>query len=215
VSELALAEMRPAPGPVSRATLARQLASVRLPERSAGLLGKAGYGLQATGSRQDTAAETAMTVAGEGLRRLVGMLGDGASDGEGYRGAVRALVGLGPGLTPTGDDLLVSVLATARRLAAGDLLPGAPAARLAEAVAEVPPGRTTPVAYRLLAEAAAGRFPAPLAALVDALGDPGVDHESFARSVGRLVAIGAHSGADWLAGVMALARACLAREGDV
>jgi hypothetical protein len=213
VSEVALAHMRAAPRPVSRADLARHLASVRVPQRSAAVLARAGCRLQATGYRQDTPAEAAVAAAGAGLARLVEMLGDGATDAEAYRHAVAQLVGLGPGLTPTGDDVLVALLATARRLAAGDMLASAAADRLAEAVAEIPAGLTTPVAHRLLTEAAAGRFPAPLARLVEALGDAGVGHDALAELIVRLVATGAHSGADWLAGILALTGACLERGG--
>jgi hypothetical protein len=213
VSEVVLAHMRAAPRPVSRAALARHLASVRAPQRSAALLGATGYRLRATGYRQDTAAEAATAAAGEGLRRLVEMLGDGATDAEAYRHTVARLVGLGPGLTPTGDDVLVALLATARRLAAGGMLASVAADRLAEAVAEIPAGLTTPVAHRLLTEATAGRFPTPLARLVEALGDAVVGHDALAELVVRLVATGAHSGADWLAGILALTGACLERKG--
>jgi len=214
VSELALAAMRAAPRPVTRAALARQLASVRVPPRSAELLGAMGVGPRPTDLGQAPAAAGATAAVGAALARLVEMLGDGALAAEAYRAAMSPLVGLGPGLTPTGDDVLVAVLATARRLAADELLSAAAAARLAEVVAEIPAGVTTPVAHRLLTEAAAGRFPAPLARLVEALGDPSVGHDALAELVARLVAIGAHSGADWLAGVVALAQACLVREGE-
>jgi hypothetical protein len=89
------------------------------------------------------------------------------------------------------------------------VLPTAATDEFAAAVAALPAGLTTTVAHTLLSQAAERRFPEPLAAFVGALGDPAVDRESLARLLERLVATGAHSGADWLAGVVALARACV------
>ncbi len=223
MSGLALTEMQFAPAPVSRAALVRQLEGMSVPERSRTLLEEAGLRLHKTGSRpktsgfrHDTTKDTtgATKAVGAGLRTLVALLAEGDGDAEAYRRAVAHLVGLGPGLTPSGDDLLVAVLATARRLGAGAVLNGSTATRLAAALAEVPAGKTTGVAHEMLAAAAEGRFPAPLAGFVAALGDAGVGFEALAALVQRLTAVGAHSGADWLAGVVALSAACLASKGE-
>jgi hypothetical protein len=193
-------------GPLGRAILRCQLADLPLPPRSAALLAGAGAG----GSEDPPYCATSSDLAAinAALSALVGCLAGGITDPISYHRAVARLVGLGPGLTPTGDDLLVALVATSRRLASADVLPTAAADEFAAAVAALPAGLTTTVAHALLSQAAEGRFPEPLAAFVGALGDPAVDRESLARLVERLVATGAHSGADWLAGVVALARGC-------
>jgi hypothetical protein len=207
VSTIPLAIVR-ATGPLNRATLRCQLADLPLPPRSAALLAGAGVG----GSEDPS--DRAVAAINAALGALVGCLAGGITDPISYRRAVARLVGLGLGLTPTGDDLLVALVATSRRLATADVLATAAADEFAAAVAALPAGLTTTVAHTLLSQAAEGRFPEPLAAFVGALGDPAVDRETLARLVERLVATGAHSGADWLAGVVALARACLAQGGD-
>jgi hypothetical protein len=209
VSTIPLATVR-ATGPFGRAMLRCQLADLRLPPRSAALL--AGAGLGGSEAPPDCAAMSdlaAIAAINAALGALVGCLAGGITDPISYHRAVARLVGLGPGLTPTGDDLLVALVAASRRLAMADVLPTAAADEFAAAVAALPAGLTTTVAHFLLSQAAEGRFPETLAAFVDALGDPAVDRETFARLLERLVATGAHSGADWLAGVVALARGSL------
>jgi hypothetical protein len=148
------------------------------------------------------------------LRRLVEMLAGGATDAHAYREAVARLVGLGPGLTPTGDDLLIALLAASMRLSAGDLMSDTVADKLNHEVGRIPPGRTTVVAHRLLSEAATGRFPQPLADLVRALGDRTVSRDELDGAVRWLAATGAHSGCDWLAGVVALAASVVESRGE-
>lgn len=196
----------PAAAPLSPGVLRRQLADLRVPSRSAALLADDG-----TGSGADGQATAAIRVA---LAAIVSALASGTTDPLCYQRGVARLVGLGPGLTPTGDDVLVALVATSRRLSASGLLRTAAADQLAATVAKLPPGRTTAVAHHLLSETAGGRFPQPLAVFVAALGDPGVDHATLAGLLDRLAATGAHSGADWIAGVLALARVCLAQGGD-
>ena len=204
MSDLALTTV-PASAPPSRSALRRQLADLRVPPRSAALLGDG-----AAGSRADAPATVAI---GAALAAVVSHLATGMTDPLCYERGVARLVGLGPGLTPTGDDVLVALVATSRRLAAGGLLRSAAADQLAAAVATLPAARTTATAYRLLSETIGGRFPEPLADFVGALGDPGIDHATLSELLDRLAAIGAHSGADWIAGVIALARVCLAQGG--
>ncbi len=196
----------PAAVPPSRSALLCQLADLRVPPRSAALLA-----VGATGSSDDGPATAAI---GAALAALVSHLASGMTDPICYQRGVARLVGLGPGLTPTGDDVLVALVATSRRLAAGGLIQTAAADQLAATVATVAAGRTTPIAHHLLSETAGGRFPEPLAALVGALGDPGVDRATLSTLLDRVAATGAHSGADWIAGVIALARVCLAQGGE-
>lgn len=183
-----------------RAVLRRQLSSLVVPARTVALLaGQApGPGLL------DTACAGAQAVLG----RLVEAIVDGEAEPTGYEEAVATLSGLGPGLTPTGDDLLVALLVTGRRLADVGLLPDEGLDSLGRAMQASPAGRTTPIAEQFVREACAGKAPAPLAALVQGLGVTQVGDDRLAERCARLVATGAHSGADWLAGVLALSRRC-------
>ena len=206
MSAIALATVQTTSEPPSRATLLRQLANLQVPPRSAALLADS-----TTESSVDGPATAAIRA---GLAGLVSQLAGGVTDATRYQRSVAGLVGLGPGLTPTGDDVLVALVAMSRRLAAGGLLLSSAADSLASAVATCPAGRTTAIAEHLLHESAEDRFPEPLAAFVGALGDPGVDQAMLAALLDRLAATGAHSGADWIAGVIALARVCVTQGGD-
>lgn len=200
----------PCATPLCRVALRRHLNGVRVPPRSAMLLRGESPGRETPDERADGGAGPAVRLA---LHALVAHLSTGFADADCVQHGVGSLVGLGPGLTPTGDDFLVALVATSRRLAEGGLLSVASADHIAAAVAAIPEGRTTPVAHHLLSEAARGFFPQPLASLVGALGDPSVDGEMLAGLVARLTAIGAHSGADWLAGALALGSAAVAKGG--
>ena len=118
--------------------------------------------------------------------------------------AVARLLGRGPGLTPTGDDVLAGVLVTLRAL-------GSPAAgSIARAVLAGTPGATTPVSAGLLRHAVEGRCIPQLADVLTALGatavgDPASPADSgsgaLPRAVGALLAVGHTSGAGLLHGV--------------
>jgi len=116
----------------------------------------------------------------------------------------RALVGLGPGSTPTGDDLLVGALAGAWHLAALDRRSVRLRDRLCEIVASLDRGATTPTAWEMLQEATRGAFPEPLLRLARGLGDPAESDESLAAATRALAAMGGHSGADLAAGLVGL-----------
>jgi hypothetical protein len=105
---------------------------------------------------------------------------------------VAAFLGLGPGFTPAGDDVLAGMLVTLT--AAGD-----PAARrLATAIEAADPARrTTAVSAALLRHAARGECVQPLADVLAAV-DKGLNP---AESVRRLRGVGHSSGAALLAGV--------------
>jgi hypothetical protein len=97
-----------------------------------------------------------------------------------------ALVGLGPGLTPAGDDLLAGTLVTLRAL---DLRAAA-----ASVIDRMDTTRTTPISAALLVEAAQGRAARPLLGLLRSLTGSGeVD-----AALDGLLAVGATSGR-WLA----------------
>jgi len=183
--------------PPARAALRAHVRSVALPERSTAL----------TSGRWPDDGDRSGPLLQAGLLALVDELRRGCPDPGALQRAVGALTGLGPGLTPTGDDILVALVATSGRLSNGSLIGAVAAERLSAAVAALPAGRTTAAAARLLAGAVQGRFPEPLAAFVAALGDPAVARETIAGLAAQLAAVGAHSGADWLAATVALASA--------
>jgi len=112
--------------------------------------------------------------------------------------AVTALCGLGPGLTPAGDDWLAGWLLALR------LQPqaGAHGLRLDAACSTVMAVsmRTTRLSRAFLACAAAGEVDALWQALLDALVDG--SHASVTTAASRILGQGATSGADMLAGFL-------------
>jgi hypothetical protein len=106
--------------------------------------------------------------------------------------AVAALVGRGPGLTPSGDDALAGALLVAHALGAGEALSDAVRARLAA---------TTAVSAALLAAAAEGYAAHPVVALVDAA--VAADPDAVRRALPAVLAIGHTSGADTVTGIRA------------
>ena len=115
--------------------------------------------------------------------------------------SARSLVGLGEGLTPTGDDILAGVLLALRQL-------GRPAGaeQLWASITEVVPERTTALSAALLAAAAAGDAIPPAVGVLAALSG----HRPVEPAVDRLVAVGANSGADLAHGLLAGTRAAVA-----
>lgn len=175
-----------APSPDVPLALAHALATVR-----GGLLPVAAALLSRTAPPEDALAR----LAGPALARL--LAATAAADAPACVEAARPLVGLGPGLTPSGDDCLLGWLAgarcaspAARRLA--DLTgPG-----LLAAGAE----RTGRLSRAFLAAALAGAVAEPVLRFVTRP-DP--------EGVAALLALGATSGSDFLAGYL-LARTALA-----
>ena len=113
------------------------------------------------------------------------------------RRACGGLIGLGPGLTPSGDDMFLGFLAAlwAREVAGGE--DAVSARRNVELLrAHLPDYRekTSLVSWNYLAHAAEGRFSEPILKLLGALfsGDDG----SVLAWVSRLVHYGASSGRD-------------------
>lgn len=116
--------------------------------------------------------------------------------GEAIRRGVRGLVGLGPGLTPSGDDLLAGALFTLVRA-------GHPAARPLQAAVEerLRAGATGPVSAHFLRWSGRGVAFEDGVRLVDRLlggGDPA----GWPGALAAVLAHGATSGRDWAAGVL-------------
>ncbi len=144
---------------------------------------------------------TSASPAGEGLPGAVRTaLRSFADDGSGA--ALAAVVGLGEGLTPSGDDALVGALAgldLASRAwpAAGDVrreLVGALPGELAR--------RTTRISAQAIGAAVDGMYAVPLLAVLEALAasEPGA---ALDVPVARLLEVGHRSGRDTLVGLAA------------
>ncbi len=139
----------------------------------------------------------------EGGRAAVTELVESATTRDLPDPAVARLLGRGPGLTPTGDDVLAGILVTLRAL-------GSPAATsIARAVLAGTPA-TTPVSAGLLRHAVHGRCIPQLADVLTALGATATGDAAspadtgsgaLPRAVGALLAVGHTSGAGLLHGV--------------
>jgi hypothetical protein len=114
----------------------------------------------------------------------------------------RTLVGLGPGLTPAGDDVLAAMLLTL------SAVPGT-ATTLAALVTETAPllTRTTALSATLLRHAAAGRGIPEVTELVDALGAG----RHLGAPTARLLQVGDTSGTAMAHGVLAATRQAVDR----
>jgi len=110
------------------------------------------------------------------------------------------LIGWGEGLTPAGDDFLVGMLAALHALACSPARMGL-VARLGGAL-ELQASRTTAVAAHALRLAARGHFSADLHRLFEALLSS-ADAEDVRRSADDALDVGATSGADRVAGLLA------------
>ncbi|MFC8501998.1 DUF2877 domain-containing protein [Pedococcus sp. NPDC057267] len=121
-------------------------------------------------------------------------------DGQDPAPAVGALVGAGPGLTPSGDDVLCGVLLGLRlaaRLDAVATLGAAVRGRL---------GGTTTLSAALLTEAVAGYAVPQVLRLASALARG--DDRAAVAAAREVAAVGHSSGRDLLAGVVGALEAC-------
>lgn len=119
--------------------------------------------------------------------------------------AADRLIGRGPGLTPTGDDLLAGALVAARVLSG----PAASkeAGRIGAAVAAAARDRTPDLSATLLWHAARGEPARPARGLLLAL----AGRTPLPAALRRLAAVGHTSGRDLAHGIVAGARAAAAR----
>jgi hypothetical protein len=135
--------------------------------------------------------------------RLLAELGAAAGDHDAATAAVTGLLGAGPGLTPSGDDMLAGFLAGAAAF-------GVDAAALREATALLAPARTTALSAALLWHAARGECIDELAGLAAVLTSQrrcGAEHA--ARAVSRLLSVGHTSGAALALGLLIAAESAL------
>ena len=142
------------------------------------------------------------------VQARVGALTEGLL--EGYRhndlGQITAfagrLAGLGPGLTPAGDDWMAGWLVGLRAAAAmddGDALPSLDA--VGRAVVGSARSRTSRLSLAFLQAAADGAVAEPWHALLAAL--PDADPSPIRRAAAEIMRFGATSGSDMLAGFLA------------
>jgi len=195
----ALEPWRPAPGPTSSvAATALRRGATRLVPRMASLGGPRGFGawllgaplefpLEAAGARADALA-TACT----------------ADDPARAVGAARALVGLGPGLTPAGDDLTGGAFFARALLARAGIIDAAAWGEAAAAVRTAATRLTHPIGVALLGDLLAGEGWAPLHELATALAQE--DDGAALHAAARLTSLGHSSGWDLLAGFIIGAR---------
>ena len=181
--------------PPSRGALRDQLKALSLPPRTQAILGGPIGDL-------DTVVATEVDVLRVGIARLARALCEKLE----VEAAVRALVGLGPGATPSGDDLVVGAAAATLRLR-GFLAEDA-ADSLQAVLRLVPASSTTRVSRAMLGHAARGCFPEPLVRLAAHLGAADADLTADAL---LLADLGEQTGCDMLAGVIAVAEAALER----
>lgn len=107
---------------------------------------------------------------------------------------VSELLGMGPGLTPSGDDFLGAMMITLRWLDEHIL-----ADALASTIGELAAAATNPISAQHLVAAAEGYGSAALHDLLKAIGENSTQHQSLALK--NLTNIGHSSGWDALAGV--------------
>ncbi len=180
--------------PPSRGAVRKQLAELALPPRTQAILG----------SRQEgDVIATEVSALRGGLAHLVAALYD---EGE-LEAAVRELVGLGLGSTPSGDDIIVGAAAAALRLR-GFLRRNATDA-LQAVLRLIPPSATTRVSRARFTQAARGAFPEALVRLATHLG---VENFDLTADTLLLSDVGSQTGSDMLAGVAAVALGCVGRD---
>jgi hypothetical protein len=120
----------------------------------------------------------------------------------GKAGELAAIVGVGGGLTPSGDDLIVGVLAGLD--AAHWLSREAPALRQDVVVALGGcVARTTRLSAQMLAAAAARLYAEPVLGVLEALCDGDAAPSVLEQTVDSLLAVGHRSGTDTLCGIVA------------
>ncbi len=120
----------------------------------------------------------------------------------GESAALATVLGVGGGLTPSGDDILIGVLAAldaAHRLGPE---PGIQRDRLVTVLSSCAQ-RTTRLSAQLLAAAATGRYAEPVLDVLEALAPREMLRGALEHAVRDLLAVGHRSGSDTLRGMVA------------
>jgi len=114
--------------------------------------------------------------------------------------AATSLAGLGPGLTPSGDDFLAGFAAAWTLLAASLARDGAARRRVTAAVESGARAGASPLGHAWLAHAVRGELPEPMTRFAGALLD--AEPRDLAVAVRGVLAVGASSGTDWTVGFL-------------
>jgi hypothetical protein len=124
--------------------------------------------------------------------------------------SVRGLIGLGPGLTPSSDDMLAGLVLVCVLYAKNCGCAQRVSRLLSQVIAEEAPGRTTLLSEEYLRQAASGRGNEPVMKLCAALLTGG--REMVERETRRVLAIGETSGTDTVLGIVLGTMFCMGRK---
>ena len=125
-----------------------------------------------------------------------------AQDAANVERAARGLAGLGPGLTPSGDDTLGGFIAVLALIGLQPAMDVAAGKRLAEVIAGAARPRTTLLSATLLAHAARGEVAEQVGELLVALSLPPDASAAVLQAAERVLEFGACSGGDTLFGLL-------------
>lgn len=123
--------------------------------------------------------------------------------------AVSELIGLGPGLTPSSDDMLAGLVLLCVLYAKNRGCAQRASQVIAQVTAAEAPGKTTILSEEYLRQAASGRGNEPVMRLCTALLTGG--RESVERETRRVLAIGETSGTDTVLGIVLGTVLCMGR----
>lgn len=131
---------------------------------------------------------------------------------EGIKEATLGLAGLGPGLTPSGDDVLGGFAAIMALLSPQLSADSISRKHIASTIAAMAKPRTTKLSSVLLEFAARGEVSEQIGTLILSLNLPAEEFEIVLKSVAGVLAFGATSGGDTLLGMLLGLRAL---EGEI
>ena len=120
----------------------------------------------------------------------------------GIEEATRGLAGLGPGLTPSGDDVLGGFAATMALLSTQLSADSRSRKHIASKIASVAKPRTTKLSGILLEFASKGEISEQLGTLLLTLMLPAEEFEAVLKAANHVLAFGASSGGDTLLGML-------------
>jgi hypothetical protein len=129
------------------------------------------------------------------------------------KNAVRELIGLGPGLTPSSDDMLAGLVLLCVLYAKNCGCAQRASRLIAQVTAEEARSRTTILSEEYLRQAASGRGNEPVMRLCGALLTEG--QESVEQKTRRVLAIGETSGTDTVLGIVLGTMLCTGKQSSL
>ncbi len=152
--------------------------------------------------------------ASAGLQRIIHLEQSFRSEErEAIGGAVRELIGLGPGLTPSSDDLLAGLVLMCILFGKNGGYEERAVSLVVKAIAEEAVGRTTALSEEYLLQAALGRGNEPVMRLCAELLTGG--QESIEEQTKRVLSIGGSSGTDIVLGILLGGMFCIGRNSNL